>query len=228
MRVLQAVPGVLWLYQGTPEGADKLRGHAAAAGVDPQRLVFAPHLPADQHLSRLRQADLFLDTLPCNAHTTASDALWAGVPLLTCLGNAFQGRVAASLLRALSLDELVTTHMDDYEAMAIELGQSPLRLAALRDKLAAQRLISSLLMASASPEIWNPRSSQWPTGTTPVAARRIRRAGRRHSEPWARRCSELTMARPAGAEAHDAFIGHGCAAGAFVGQIDRYRRCIQR
>ena len=145
MRILQAVPGsVLWLYQGTPEGADKLRGHAAAAGVDPQRLVFAPHLPADQHLSRLRHADLFLDTLPCNAHTTASDALWAGVPLLTCLGNAFQGRVAASLLRALSLDELVTTHLDDYEATAIDLARSPERLAALRARLAAQRQTSSL------------------------------------------------------------------------------------
>lgn len=145
MRILQAVTGsVLWLYQGTPEGADKLRGHAAAAGVDPQRLVFAPHMPADQHLSRLRHADLFLDTLPCNAHTTASDALWAGVPLLTCLGNAFQGRVAASLLRALSLDELVTTHLDDYEATAIDLARSPERLAALRARLATQRQTSSL------------------------------------------------------------------------------------
>ena len=145
MRILQAVPGsVLWLYQGTPEVVGHLRAHAAAAGVSPQRLVFAPHLPADQHLSRLRHADLFLDTLPCNAHTTASDALWAGVPLLTCLGNAFQGRVAASLLRALSLDELVTTHLDDYEATAIDLARSPERLAALRARLAAQRQTSSL------------------------------------------------------------------------------------
>jgi predicted O-linked N-acetylglucosamine transferase (SPINDLY family) len=140
MKILQATPySVLWLYEGNAGCAENLRSHARAAGVDPTRLVFAPHMPADQHLARLKHADLFLDTLPCNAHTTASDALWAGVPLLTCLGNAFQGRVAASLLRALSLDELVTTNLDAYEAEAIALAHSPERLDVLRTKLAHQR-----------------------------------------------------------------------------------------
>ncbi len=145
MRILQSVPdSVLWLYQGTEGCVDNLRSNAEAAGVSPERLVFAPHLPAEQHLARLSHADLFLDTLPCNAHTTASDALWAGVPLLTCIGQAFQGRVAASLLRALSLDELVTSNMDAYEAEAIALARSPQRLAELRAKLATQRFASPL------------------------------------------------------------------------------------
>ena len=145
MRVLQATPdSVLWLYEGNDACATNLRSHAEAAGVSDSRLVFAPPVPLAEHLARLKAADLFLDTLPCNAHTTASDALWAGLPLLTCLGDVFQGRVAASLLRALSMDELVTHDLDEYEAEAIALAREPLRLAGIRQKLAANRLSSSL------------------------------------------------------------------------------------
>lgn len=136
MRVLLATPdSVLWLYEGNASCAMNLRAHALAAGVEPDRLVFAPPLPLAEHLARIQVADLFLDTLPCNAHTTASDALWAGVPLLTCLGQAFHGRVAASLLRALSLDELVTHDLDAYEAEAIALAREPERLQGLRQRL---------------------------------------------------------------------------------------------
>ncbi|MFD1711213.1 tetratricopeptide repeat protein [Ottowia sp. GY511] len=136
MRVLLATPdSVLWLYEGNASCATNLRAHAQAAGVEPDRLVFAPPLPLAEHLARIQAADLFLDTLPCNAHTTASDALWAGVPLLTCLGQAFHGRVAASLLRALSMDELVTHDLDAYEAEAIALAREPERLQGLRQRL---------------------------------------------------------------------------------------------
>ena len=107
------------------------------AGWRYERLIFAPRLPdVADHLARQRQADLFLDTLPYNAHTTACDALWAGVPLLTCLGTTFVGRVAASLLKAIGLDELVTHSLEDYEALALKLAHNPAALAALRERLA--------------------------------------------------------------------------------------------
>ena len=95
---------------------------AAARGVDPARLVFAGRATLEDHLARHRLADLFLDTLPYNAHTTASDALWAGLPVVTCQGNAFAGRVAASLLNAVGLPELVTHNLADYEALALRLA----------------------------------------------------------------------------------------------------------
>ena len=109
------------------------------AACSAQRLVFAPRRPLDEHLARHRLADLFLDTLPCNAHTTASDALWAGLPVLTCIGNTFAGRVAASLLSAVGLPELITDSLSSYEAMAMKLARDPTALAALKAKLAAQR-----------------------------------------------------------------------------------------
>jgi len=112
--------------------------------VDAARLVFAGRLPLDEHLARHRLADLFLDTLPCNAHTTASDALWAGLPVLTCAGEAFAGRVAASLLNAIGLAELVTTTQNAYEALALELASQPERLRVLRQKLADNRLSTPL------------------------------------------------------------------------------------
>jgi predicted O-linked N-acetylglucosamine transferase (SPINDLY family) len=141
MRIMKAVEGsVLWLLDDSAEAVANLRREAIARGVDATRLVFAPRLPVAEHLARHRCADMFLDTLPYNAHTTASDALWAGLPLLTCMGETFAGRVAASLLHALHLPELTATTPDDYERMAIELATDPARLLTIRQKLAASRL----------------------------------------------------------------------------------------
>lgn len=139
MRVLAAVPGsVLWLREENPHATRNLRGAAAARGIDPARLVMAPRLDdmAD-HLGRQALADLFLDTLPYNAHTTAADALQAGLPVLTQAGRAFAGRVVASLLRTLGLPELVTDSPASQEATAIALARDPPRLAAIRARLAA-------------------------------------------------------------------------------------------
>ncbi|PNG25829.1 hypothetical protein CR492_11790 [Methylocella silvestris] len=123
MRLLSAAPGsVLWLLGANDLFSNNLRGEAARRGVDPDRLVFAPKLPSPEHLARHRLADLFLDTLPYNAHTTASDALWAGLPVLTCLGATFAGRVAGSLLHAVGLPELVTTSPAAYESLALKLA----------------------------------------------------------------------------------------------------------
>jgi protein O-GlcNAc transferase len=134
MRLLQAVPGsALWLLDGP--AADNLRKEAAARGVNSSRLVFAPRLPPDQHLARHQLADLFLDTLLYNAHTTASDALYAGVPLVACLGRVFQSRVAASLLYAADMPELITRTPNAYENLALELATNPVLLKATRDKL---------------------------------------------------------------------------------------------
>lgn len=148
MRVLLAAEGsVLWLLQDNERAADNLRREAQRRGVGADRLVFAPRLPLAEHLARHRLADLFLDTLPYNAHTTASDALWAGVPVLTCLGGAFAGRVAASLLRAMRLPELVAQTPEEYEAAAIGLATAPEKAAALRQRLASHRLTTPLFDA---------------------------------------------------------------------------------
>ena len=139
-RILRAVDGsVLWLWETGPAVARNLRAAAADAGVAPERLVFAAHLPAAQHLARLRLADLVLDTLPYNAHTSASDALWAGAPVLTCRGTAFAGRVAASLLMAVGLSELVTESLHDYESLAIKLARDAALIGSMRAKLAINR-----------------------------------------------------------------------------------------
>jgi len=138
MRMLNAVPdSVLWLLANEAEAMERLRAVATGQGIDPARLVFAPNLPSAQHLARHRLADLFLDTLPYNAHTTASDALWAGLPVLTQMGQAFAGRVAASLLNAVGLPELITRDAAAYEALAIALGRDPARAGALKARLAA-------------------------------------------------------------------------------------------
>ncbi len=140
MRLLSALPGsVLWLLEGNAGAVRNLRDEAQRRGVAPERLVFAPRMDLPAHLARHRQADLFLDTLPCNAHTTASDALWAGLPLLTCLGGTFAGRVAASLLDAVGLPELVTDSLDGYEARALALARAPGELAHLKERLARNR-----------------------------------------------------------------------------------------
>ena len=145
MGLLRAVPdSVLWLLQDNVSMPAHLRAAAAARGVDAGRLIFAPRAEPARHLARHRLADLFLDTLPYGAHTTASDALWTGLPLLTCLGVQFDGRVAASLLRTVGLPELVTASLTDYEALALALSQDPKRLEDLRARLAANRLSSPL------------------------------------------------------------------------------------
>ena len=140
MRILKATPGsVLWLLRDSAATEANLRREAAARGVDPARIVFAGRKPLDEHLARHMLADLFLDTLPYNAHTTASDALWAGLPVLTCRGEAFAGRVAASLLHAVGLPELVTGSLDAYEALALRLAAMPAELGDLRGRLARNR-----------------------------------------------------------------------------------------
>jgi protein O-GlcNAc transferase len=140
MRVLRSNENsVLWLIEGQPTGAANLRREADKRGVSAERLIFAPKISLPDHLARHRHVDLFLDTLPYNAHTTASDALWAGVPVLTCLGTTFAGRVGGSLLKAIGLDELITHSLEEYEAMATQLAQEPSRLAGLKDRLARNR-----------------------------------------------------------------------------------------
>ena len=138
MRLLQGVPdSVLWLLDSA--AAPNLRREAQRRGVDPARLVFAQPWPLERHLGRIAAADLFLDTFPCNAHTTASDALWTGVPLVTCMGETFASRVAGSLLEAVGLPELAVTSLDAYEALALRLARSPGELRALRERLARAR-----------------------------------------------------------------------------------------
>ncbi|MBE7220039.1 MAG: hypothetical protein INR64_16335, partial [Caulobacteraceae bacterium] len=145
MRLLRAVEGsVLWLFEANAQAHANLLREAAERGIDPRRLVFAPRLGYAQHMARLGLADLFLDTLPVNAHTTASDALWAGVPVLTMLGPLFAGRVAASLNRAVGLPDLVVDSFAAYEAEALALARDPARLGALRGRLAANRMTAPL------------------------------------------------------------------------------------
>ena len=139
-RLLRRVPRArLWLLEDDAAASATLRAAALGRGIDPARLVFAPRLPHAEHLARHRLADLSLDTLPCNAHTTASDALWAGLPALTCAGTTFAGRVAASLLAAIGLPELVTRSLQEYEDLAAALAAEPRRLAGYRERLARNR-----------------------------------------------------------------------------------------
>jgi protein O-GlcNAc transferase len=140
MRLLRTVNGsVLWLLRDNESAEKNIRREAARRAIDPERLIFADRIPLEQHLARHRVADLFLDTLPCNAHTTASDALWTGLPVLTSRGNSFAGRVAASLLNAVGLPELVTHNLDDYEALALRLAKDRSLLAGIRAKLVRNR-----------------------------------------------------------------------------------------
>jgi predicted O-linked N-acetylglucosamine transferase (SPINDLY family) len=140
MRILKQVPGsVLWLLDCNAKATENLKQEASLRGIDPGRLVFAPRMAPADHLARHRAADLCLDTLPYNAHTTASDALWAGTPIITCLGETFAGRVATSLLYAIKLPELVRTTLQGYERLAIELATQPVKLAGIRRRLAANR-----------------------------------------------------------------------------------------
>jgi protein O-GlcNAc transferase len=139
-RLLDGVEhSVLWLLEHDPTTSFNLRREAKLRGIDPERLVFAPRKPLAEHIARLRLGDLFLDALPYNAHTSASDALWAGLPVLTCPGNTFAGRVAAALLHAIGLPELVAASLAEYEELARSLAHDPGRLAAIKLKLERNR-----------------------------------------------------------------------------------------
>ena len=143
--MLRNVAGsVFWLLEDNPVASDNLRKEAKARGIGAERLIFAKRLPLAEHLARHRAADLFIDTLPCNAHTTASDAVWAGLPVLTCMGEAFAGRVAASLLNAIYLHELFTTTLPEYEALAVKLATNPARLKHIKHKLEKNRFTTPL------------------------------------------------------------------------------------
>ena len=149
MRLLQAVPGsVLWLLASNRWAPDNLRREAQLRGVDPGRLIFAPRLSQAAHLGRLALADLVLDSLPVNAHTTASDALWSGVPVLTCPGDTFASRVAGSLLQTMGLFELMANDLEDYERKARELAEHPELLGGLKAKVRERRQASPLFDAA--------------------------------------------------------------------------------
>jgi protein O-GlcNAc transferase len=144
-RILERVEGsVLWLLADSETAMRNLRAEATARNLSPSRLVFAARMPLQDHLARHAAADLFLDTAPCNAHTTASDALWSGLPVITCAGQCFAARVAASLLRAIGLPELITTTQDQYEALAVKLASTPSLLAGIRAQLERNRLTAPL------------------------------------------------------------------------------------
>lgn len=173
MRLLAKTAGsVLWLLDGDPIASENLRREAVARRIAAERIVFAPQVPADEHLARHRLADLYLDTLPYNAHTATSDALWAGLPVLTCLGTAFAGRVAASLLNAVGLPELVTQSLDEYEGLALRIAHDSELRTALKSKLAAHR-------------------STWPLFDTVGMTRHLEKA---FNEMWRRHCAGETPA----------------------------------
>lgn len=176
-RLLDAVPGsVLWLL-GAPSAEGNLRNEAWRLGVDGKRVVFAPDMSQSDHLARLQIADLVLDTAPYNAHTTASDALWAGVPIVTCSGSTFPSRVAGSLLRAVGLPELIAVDFDDYFDLAYRLATDPAGLADVRAKLARNRPSAALFdvagytrdLEGLFQSMWTRRSAGLPPALIPAA-----------------------------------------------------------
>jgi predicted O-linked N-acetylglucosamine transferase (SPINDLY family) len=145
MRLLTAVPGsVLWLLRDNDAVENNLRREAESRGVDPDRLIFARRTDYADYLARFELAHLFLDTLPYNGGATAGDALWTGLPLLTCTGRSSASRMAGSLLRAVGLPELVTDSIEEYEALALNLARDPGRLGAIRERLGKNRLTAPL------------------------------------------------------------------------------------
>jgi len=145
MEILKNIPASsLWIIGDNDEAKKNLIKEAVKSGINPSRLVFAGRTNASEHIRRHKLADLFLDTLPYNAHTTASDALWAGLPLLTLKGDTFPGRVGASLLNTIGLPELITYSLEEYRDVAINLANNPNRLAAIKAKLAKNRLTTPL------------------------------------------------------------------------------------
>lgn len=174
MRLLRSIPeSTLWLFRDNEVAERNLRREARARGIEPERLVFAPRMRFQDHMARHTHADLFLDTLPYNAHTTASDALWTGLPVVTCAGRAFPSRVAASLLDAVGLPELITNNIEDYEALAHRLATDPRYLETIRAKLARNRDTAPLFdtnrfrvdMEAAYTEMWQ----TWQSGQQPRA-----------------------------------------------------------
>jgi protein O-GlcNAc transferase len=169
MRLLAAVPGsVLWLLETTAEATANLRREAQAAGIAPERLIFAPRVSVGAHVARHAAADLFLDTYPYGAHTTANDALLAGLPLITCVGETLVSRIAGSQLDAIGLPELITTNLADYETLARTLAREPALLKGYRDRLAANRRTHPLFdmdryardFATAMTQIWAAHQAQ--------------------------------------------------------------------
>ena len=145
VRILKAVKGsVLWLLEDNPIAVSNLRKEAQFRGLDPNRLVFAKRMDPSEYLARNYVADLFIDTFPYNAHATATDALWAGLPILTYMGESFASRVAASLLNAIELPELIATTQEQYEARAIDLATNPEKLKAIKYKLERNKLTTAL------------------------------------------------------------------------------------
>jgi len=139
------VPGsVLWLLDTSAEAKANLRREAGTAGIDPARLIFAARVKVGAHVARHACADLFLDTYPYGAHTTANDALLAGLPVLTCAGDTLVSRICGSQLSAIGLPELITTSFADYQALALKLAQDPALLQSYRDRLAANRRTTPL------------------------------------------------------------------------------------
>src|SRR5581483_2365508 len=140
MRILRRVPSsCLFLYANNSAAEANLRGAARLAGVEPERIVFGKLIAVEDYLARYRAMDLFLDTLPYNAGTTASDALWAGLPVLTCNGRSFAARYGASLLNAVGMPELIANTSEEYEELAVQLASDPARMETLRQKLANNR-----------------------------------------------------------------------------------------
>jgi protein O-GlcNAc transferase len=155
MRLLKQV--VLWLTNNEPTAKQKLRREAFRRGVAPERLIFAPRVPlVADHLARHRQADLFLDTIYYNARTTACDALWAGLPLVTCLGATFAGHVGASLLNALGVTNLITASLEDYEASALKFARDLSLLASIKAKMPQATIPARSLVRSVLPGISKP------------------------------------------------------------------------
>ena len=145
MRLLKRFPqAVLWLLKDTPTSEKNLKKEAQERGVDPERLIFAARVKSEEHLARHVCADIFMDTYPCNAHTTASDALYAGLPLVTCSGNSFASRVAGSLLTTIGLPDLITNNLTDYEQKIVELISKPALLADVKNRLQENKKTSPL------------------------------------------------------------------------------------
>jgi predicted O-linked N-acetylglucosamine transferase (SPINDLY family) len=139
---------VLWLYCDDENAKNNLRDSAQQAGIAPERIVFAGHLPEDQHLARHQLADVFVDTFPCNAHTTASDALWMGLPIVTMRGQSFASRVAGSLLEAMKLPQLIANSLNEYEEIVISLANQPSQLQIYKNHLWSHRELSTLYIAA--------------------------------------------------------------------------------
>ena len=180
MRIMCAVEdSVLWLRTMSPLAMANLRREAKERGVSPHRLIFAPRLEErSHHLARLRLMDIFLDTTPYNGHATACDALWAGVPVITCPGSTFPGRVAASLLHAIEMPELIASSFLEYERLARLLARDPEMLAAAKKKLSLKKQSAPLFdtaaftrnLEAAYTEMWARQHDGLPPATFSVAA----------------------------------------------------------